>query len=98
MVASVEMMFSLNPSARWSCALSPVKLLKGRTTIDGFVGSGKAMRSTEAGSTRSTQGCHQTAPPTMETSTATTTAMAGIRQRFPSLGFVAAVAPTETET
>ncbi len=60
-VASVEMMFSLNPSARWSCALSPVRLLNGRTAIEGFVGSGKAILARLAGSTVASHGRHQTA-------------------------------------
>ena len=55
--ARAVVMSSDRPSTRKSCAGSPERFSKGRTTSDGLSGSGKAMLATLAASTRVTHGC-----------------------------------------
>ncbi len=78
---SVVMMFSVSPSLKYSCSGSPLMLSKGSTAMDGLSGSGKAMRSTDAGSSRVAHGSsHSTAAPAIIAATVATAATSRGRQ------------------
>src|SRR5215468_824544 len=62
-VARVAVRFSVNPSARNACALSPLKLAKGRIAIAGFSGRGTASDAATLAVLGASQTRHHMIPP-----------------------------------
>ena len=76
------MMSSEIPSLKYSCSGSPLMFSNGSTAMDGLSGSGKAMRSTDAGSSRGAHGSnHHASAPSATTATAARTLTATPRPR-----------------
>ena len=76
---SAVMRSSVIPSEKASCCGSPLMLTNGSTAIDGLSGSGRAMRSIDAGSILGSHGRCQAAMPAANT--ATSAAAAGARRQ-----------------
>ena len=70
------MMSSVMPSLKYSWSGSLLMLTNGSTAIDGLSGDGKAILSTDAGSTVGSHGFNHVTAPTIPMSTTTATASA----------------------